>query len=96
MNATYSLAKIKELLAKGDYRITFSAIQSAKDDFGLLESEIVSEVAKLDSTFFYKTMEAQKASGLWQDVYRMQVKGIEAYIKLQINKDAIIISFKKK
>ena len=41
-------------------------------------------------------MPAEKAPGLFQDVYIKNVKGVKAYIKIQINDFAVIVSFKKK
>ena len=41
-------------------------------------------------------MPAEKAPGLFLDVYIKNVKGIKAYIKIQRNDFAVIISFKEK
>jgi motility quorum-sensing regulator / GCU-specific mRNA interferase toxin len=36
-------------------------------------------------------------SRLWQDVYRPEIKGIEAYVKIQIVEEAtVVISFKER
>jgi len=62
---------------------------------GLDEAAIVSCVLALNAMDFYKTMEAEAAPGLWQDVYRPVYDRIALYVKLQIDRDeAIVISFK--
>ena len=50
----------------------------------------------LTAADFYKSMSADKAPGLYQDVYRPFFQGWELYVKLQITSEAVVISFKEK
>ena len=61
-------------------------MKNAGQDFGISRSDIALEILDLVEDNFYKSMPAEKAPGLFQDVY----------IKIQINEFAVIISFKKK
>ena len=47
---------------------------------------------------FYKSMEADKCPGLWQDVYHLSYKGTWLYIKLQKLPDgrAVVVQFKQR
>ena len=53
-------------------------------ELGFDESDIVECVGALSSAHFYKTMEAEKRRGFWQDVYRTEYGGIPLYVKLQL------------
>jgi motility quorum-sensing regulator / GCU-specific mRNA interferase toxin len=94
---TYDLARIQERVKAGQYRITFSARLGA-GALGFTESDIVRAVLSLRPGDFYKSMEAEAAPGLWQDVYRPRFAGVALYVKLQIEVrgDAVVISFKGK
>ncbi len=96
MKPTYSLSEIKNLIKKNYFRISETALKNAGQDFGISRSDIALEILDLVEDNFYKSMPAEKAPGLFQDVYIKNVKGIKAYIKIQINDFAVIISFKKK
>lgn len=52
-------------------------------------------VHHLDETHFYKTMESVKKKGLMQDVYHITYEGHRLYVKLQINVNAVVVSFKE-
>lgn len=93
----YDLSKVQSLIAEGKYEATKTALRSAANDFGLTEErELGACVQGLSIKNFYKSMTTRADSRLWQDVYRMAVKGTDAYIKVQIlNDGTVIISFKK-
>ena len=98
MVPTYSLALIKKLVSEGKRNITESALKSA-GELEMDESDIdVCVCEALTEDDFYKTMPAEKAFGLWQDVYRVEFGGFLIYLKVQINliSRAVIISFKLK
>lgn len=84
-------------MSEGKFQITFSARAGAAL-LGLGEAEIVRCVLELRQSDFYKSMEAEKAPGLWQDVYRPVFEGLVLYVKVQIARqgDAIVISFKER
>jgi len=48
----------------------------------------------LEETHFYKTMPAEKNPNLMQDVYHITYQGQRVYVKLQVNVEAVVISFK--
>lgn len=52
-------------------------------------------VNNLEETHFYKTMESEKKAGLMQDVYYITYERRRLYVKLQVNVEAVVISFKK-
>ncbi len=93
----YGLVKVQSLIAEGKYEATRAALRSAVNDFGLTEErDLGACVQSLSMKNFYKSMTTKADSRLWQDVYRMAIKGTDAYIKVQIlNDGAVIISFKK-
>ena len=93
----YDLSRVQRLIAEGKYAATRTALKSAANDFGFTEERELGACAQ-NLTFknFYKSMTTMADSKLWQDVYRMAVKGADAYIKVQILEDGtVIISFKK-
>jgi hypothetical protein len=52
-------------------------------------------VNNLEETHFYKTMESEKKAGLMQDVYYITYEHRRLYVKLQVNVQAVVISFKE-
>ena len=94
----YNLSEIQRKIVFGNYSITKTAKDKAYYQFGLFDdSEIIEHILKLKPTHFYKSMKAKKFINLWQDVYHLYVKGIEAYIKLQIrDNESVVIQFKQK
>jgi hypothetical protein len=95
--AFYSLTRIKDLLSKGRYLITETALRDAFlmefDDSDIVDC-VVGTVEHRD---FYKSMAAKKVAGLMQDVYKLRYRGRPIYFKLQVNRagDAVVISFKE-
>ncbi|TGK79216.1 type II toxin-antitoxin system MqsR family toxin [Leptospira bourretii] len=95
MSPTYSLEKIKKLIAENKCYMTARATEEAWDQFALNEDEAIEEVLDLKTGNFTKSMHSNQKAGLFQDVYKKSISGKDAYIKLQISKqgDAVIISF---
>ena len=96
---TYDLATVAALLAARHYRITGEAFRGA-GELGLDEADIVDCVGALSTACFYKTMEAEKRPGFWQDVYRTEHGGIALYVKVQLETQAssdllVVIQFKR-
>jgi hypothetical protein len=60
--------------------------------------DIYNTILLLESEHLYKSMKSEKNPLLWQDVYHYadEDADIVLYIKLQINKKAVVISFKQK
>lgn len=59
---------------------------------------MVNTIQALEATDFYKSMAPmQPGFTAWQDVYKPRVKGLDLYIKFQINHEKeLIVSFKEK
>lgn len=95
MAPTYSLEKIKKLISENKCHMTARATNEAVKYFLLNEDEAIKEVLDLKKENFKKTMPSKQVAGLFQDVYKKNISGKDAYIKLQISKkgDAVIISF---
>ena len=91
---TYPLAQIKGLIGDGSWIIRESALDAALE-MGFDEEDIIDCVVKyLEETHFYKTMPAEKNPNLMQDVYHITYQGQRVYVKLQVNVEAVVISFK--
>ena len=65
---------------------------------GFDEGDIVETVLELRPPDFYKSMEAERRPGLWQDVYRASRRGFRLYVKLQLGFDgyAVVIQFERR
>ncbi len=94
-SARYDLKEIKSLIRQNKVFITQSAKYHALE-FNLYKEEILNVVLSLENDNLYKSMKSNKKSNLWQDVYHKIYDGTLFYIKLQINDNAIVISFKEK
>jgi len=93
--AHYSLQTIKELIEKEKYVVTLSARQSYTA-LGLNDDEVLEVIDKLTPKHLYKSMTSYANHTVWHDVYHSRHNEIELYVKLQVNENAIIISFKEK
>ena len=97
---TYDLELVQQLIGQGPLSclITVAAREGARD-CGFSEPDDIDEVIlALSPANFYKTMEAEKCPGRWQDVYHSEFYGVELYIKLQINSagTAVVVQFKRR
>ncbi|MCY1361417.1 mRNA interferase toxin MqsR [compost metagenome] len=92
----FRLPLVRLALAERRYRFTRVALEGALD-LGLeSEEEALAVVGALTSRDFYKSMTTYADHTLWQDVYRPYVNGRQAYIKLTLVADLLIVSFKEK
>jgi len=95
----YDLERIQQLVGQGELsrRITGAAVEGARP-LGLGVPEIVAAVLELTPACFYKSMEAEKLPGSWQDVYHLQYRSVDLYIKLQLSPRAlgVVVQFKKR
>jgi motility quorum-sensing regulator/GCU-specific mRNA interferase toxin len=92
---TYSLDKIQQEALEGNLYITKTATLDASY-IDMSNEDIVDVVTHLSDKDFYKSMESEKNSLLWQDVYHYKFDDFTLYIKLQIKGKAVVISFKEK
>lgn len=92
----YDLQEIKSLIVAGDVFITESARCDA-DYIGMTVDDISTTILSLEPHNLYKSMKSDKNPLLWQDVYHYSDEDIDMmlYIKLQINKNATVVSFKQ-
>jgi hypothetical protein len=93
----YPISDIQELVNEGKRFITMTAtIDGTYIDFG--KDDIYNTVLALKESNFYKSMQSDKNPILWHDVYHYQHDGVDIllYIKLQIKKNAVVVSFKEK
>lgn len=96
---TYDLRQLQQLVGQGELsRVITSAAREGASECGLDVPEIVAAVLELGPSHFYKTMEAEKCPGLWQDVYHIGFQGRELYVKLQLSPDgrATVVQCKRK
>ncbi|MBI2435408.1 MAG: type II toxin-antitoxin system MqsR family toxin [Candidatus Hydrogenedentes bacterium] len=93
----YPLQRVKELIREGSYRVTRTAIRTAARDFRLFKSpQLAGSVLGLTAHDFYKSMTSYDNAKIWQDVYRQEIRGKLAYVKMQIvDETTVIISFKQ-
>lgn len=96
MQPSYPLQQIRQLFQQRKFRITETALQGAAL-MNFLDEDIVECVTTcLGESHFYKTMLAERVSGLMQDVYKIRYEGERVYLKLQVSKSghAVVIAFK--
>src|ERR1035441_7300478 len=91
---SYPLALIKGLMADGAWVLRTSALDSALELGFDVEDVYDCIVVHLQDSHFYKTMESEKKKGLMQDVYYITYQDQRLYVKLQVNVQAVVFSFK--
>ena len=90
----HNLAEVKRLIREGRIVITMVAIAGARE-LGFFRADIVNTALALESRDFYKSMTAYCDHRLWLDVYRIQTSAGAVYLKLTVEADVVIISFKE-
>lgn len=91
------LSVVKGMVAAGKIRTTFTAMQGALDlgfDAPLLPA-MSNVILALDYQDFYKSMTAYHNYSVWHDVYRTVFFGQKIYLKLIVQDDVLIVSFKE-
>ena len=92
---TYPLELVKGLMKDGSWVLTLEAERGAVE-LGFDEQDVYDCIVnELAETHFYKTMESEKRAGLMQDVYYITYQQCRIYVKVQVNVDAVVISFKE-
>jgi hypothetical protein len=92
---SYDLGLIKGLMKDGSWIVTVPAMDTAIE-LGFDEEDVYDCIVNyLDETHFYKTMESEKKTGLFQDVYHITYQMERLYVKLQVNVNAVVVSFKQ-
>jgi motility quorum-sensing regulator/GCU-specific mRNA interferase toxin len=90
----FRLHTVKALVQAGRVRATGTALAGAAA-LGLTLDEILAVVMSLTAHDFYKSMTTHADYTLWQDVYRPVTQAGAIYLKLTIQEDVLIISFKE-
>ena len=90
------LPVVKALVEAGQVRATASAFNGARE-LGINDlAGMCTVVLALTSSNFYKSMTTHADHRVWQDVYCTKTaSGDEAYLKLTVIDDVLIISFKE-
>ena len=90
------LPDVKFFIEAGQVRATASAFNGARE-LGINDlAGMCAVVLALTPTDFYKSMTTHADHRVWQDVYRAKtVNGDEAYLKLTVINDVLIVSFKE-
>lgn len=90
------LAVVQALVQQGKVRATQSAIDGAQD-LGLKVEDIYQVVLNLTRGDFYKSMTANANHKVWHEVYRpIHPKAGELYLKIIVQEDCLVVSFKEK
>jgi hypothetical protein len=93
---TYSLEAIKGLMKDGSWYLTEAALDTATE-LGFDDEDVYDCVVNcLQETHFHKTMAATAKAGLMQDVYYIAYANERLYVKLQVNVEAVVVSFKER
>jgi motility quorum-sensing regulator/GCU-specific mRNA interferase toxin len=90
----YKLTDIKALVAARKVRSTRTADNGATE-LGMNTRAMLLVVTALKSSDFDKSMTTYADHTAWQDVYKPVVGGVELYVKLMVDNDAVIVSFKR-
>lgn len=92
----HKLPLIRLAIAERRYRFTRAALEGALE-LGLESTEqVLAVITGLTSADFYKSMTTYADHSIWQDVYHPWVNGRQAYVKLTLQGDLLIVSFKEK
>lgn len=88
------LSQVKALVEAGKLRYAKSALLAA-DALGFDRHGIKLEILRLETAEFYKSMTTYRDSTTWQDVYRHHSTLGMLYIKLTVQDDVLVVSFKE-
>ena len=90
------LPVVKALVEAGKVRATASAYNGARE-LGIDDLDgMCAVVLALTPTDFHKSMTTHADHRVWQDVYHARTaSGAEAYLKLTVMDDVLIVSFKE-
>lgn len=88
------LAVVKALIEQGRVRTTMTALAGA-EAMGFDFDGVLAVVMALTATDFHKSMTTHADHRIWQDVYRPTTPAGEAYLKLTVIDEVLIVSFKE-
>jgi len=90
----HSLAEVKRLIREGRFFVTKTAFSGA-NMLGFSLDDILDTTQALEQHDFYKSMTAYRNHRLWLDVYRPQTRAGAVYLKLTVEENVVVISFKE-
>jgi len=90
----FKLYTVKALVQSGRVNTTGTALAGAAV-LGLNLDEMLAVVMSLTPNDFYKSMTTHANHTVWQDVYRPMTHIGAVYLKLTVQEDVLIISFKE-
>jgi motility quorum-sensing regulator/GCU-specific mRNA interferase toxin len=93
--AHYPLPTVKRLVADKRVRFTMTAVAGGAE-MGFIVEEMLKVVSGLASKNLYKSMTSHADHRVWHDVYHVETKRGEVYLKLTVVEELLIISFKEK
>lgn len=81
-----------------DKLIMTSSAKRGQIELDFSDNDVVATIQALKTKDFYKSMPPEHTNFVaWQDVYKTSFKGVNLYIKFQVNaKKELILSFKEK
>lgn len=88
------LARVKALVASETIRATKTATIGAAS-LGFSEADMFQVVSALEMKDFYKSMTTHADHKVWQDVYKPSTVVGVIYLKLTVENDVLIVSFKE-
>lgn len=91
----YPLEQVKTLLRDNKYAFRGVAV-NGYEDMGFDHEEACKVVENLSSMDFYKSMTAHIDHKVWQDVYRPKTSRGDVYLKVTIQEELVIVSFKRR
>lgn len=92
----YSLTVVLKCISEDRVRATRSSYEGASLIGIDTLDEMCGVIENLQGRDFYKSMTTYGDHTVWQDVYRpILPSGIKAYIKLTVQSDLLIVSFKE-
>ena len=91
----HNLAELKRLIREGRYIVTRAAFSGASM-LGFSLADILDTALALEQRDFYKSMTSYCNHHVWLDVYQPQTSAGPVYLKLTVEENVVIISFKER
>ena len=91
----YDLSRAKTLARQGAIAVTGTAMRDAQN-LGFELRDIVGVITSLSREDFFKSMTAYHDARLWHDVYRPMTVAGQLYVKLILQNDVLVVSFKER
>lgn len=92
--AHYSLVRVQAMVVANAVRITRTALEGAAS-MGYSFDDVIEVLKNLQSGDLLKSMTSHHDHTVWQDVYRYPAEDVDIYLKIQIVRDVVVVSFKE-